>query len=295
MDFYVWDLSEEFEQLVVTDFLAEYAAGRTPNPCVRCNERIKFAELLRRAVGLGFDAVGTGHYARLSARDGGAVDLRRARDAAKDQSYVLAAAGPKRLARALFPLGEAASKAEVRAEAQSLGLPVASKPDSFDICFIADGDTRGFLRERLGERPGPVRDQSGAEVGRHRGAYAFTVGQRRGLALGDPAADGRPRYVTRTDVEANEVWVGPPSLLSVTGFGAVGAVWFGPVPHGGVECEVQIRAHGRPLRALVKADDAGASFSVELASAVRGLAAGQSAVLYGGDRVLGEGTVGAVG
>src|SRR3954447_7609529 len=180
--FYVWDVAERFSRDVVDDFVAEYAAGRTPNPCVRCNERIKFAAVLDRAKALGFDAVCTGHYARI-------VDgrLHRAADPAKDQSYVLAVLRPDQIAGAMFPLGESL-KSEVRVEAADRGLGVADKPDSHDICFIADGDTRGWLGQRLGARPGPVVDAlSGDVVGSHEGAYAFTVGQRRGLGLSRPA------------------------------------------------------------------------------------------------------------
>jgi len=188
--FYVWDLADRFHDDVVEDFVAEYAAGRTPNPCLRCNEKIKFAAVLDRALALGFDAVVTGHHARLGP-DG---LLRRSVDAAKDQSYVLAVLTRDQLDRALFPLGDS-TKAEVRAEAARRGLAVADKPDSHDICFIADGDTRRFLADRLGEAPGDIVDaRTGEVVGTHRGAYAYTVGQRRGLALGVPASDGRPRY-----------------------------------------------------------------------------------------------------
>src|SRR4051812_48080603 len=179
--FYVWDLSERFHEDVVENFMDEYAAGRTPNPCLRCNERIKFAAVLDRAVALGFDAVCTGHYARL-------VDglLYRSRDAGKDQSYVLAVLTPAQLSRAVFPLGDT-EKADVRREAQARGLAVADKPDSHDVCFIADGDTAGWLRSHLGDQPGPIVDAtSGAVVGSHDGTYAFTVGQRRGLRLGRP-------------------------------------------------------------------------------------------------------------
>jgi tRNA-specific 2-thiouridylase len=184
--FYVWDLAERFQADVVDDFVAEYAAGRTPNPCLRCNERIKFAAVLDRALALGFDAVVTGHHARL---DGGV--LRRSVDRAKDQSYVLAVLTPEQLAGTVLPLG-ALTKEEVRAEAARRGLAVADKPDSSDICFIGDGDTAGFLRDRLGAQPGPVVDAlTGAVVGQHDGAYAYTVGQRRGLALSVPAPDGR--------------------------------------------------------------------------------------------------------
>ena len=184
--YYVWDLSERFEDTVVADFLSEYEAGRTPNPCVRCNEHIKFEALLDKATALGFDAVATGHYARIETRevtlpDGGrrtVRELHRSPNDAKDQSYVLAVAGPERLARAMFPLGGFASKDEVRAEAARRGLSVSAKPDSYDICFVADGDTRGFLQSRLGSRPGSVVDTDGEVVGEHDGASAFTVGPR---------------------------------------------------------------------------------------------------------------------
>src|ERR1041385_6444378 len=149
--FYVWDLADRFHSDVVDDFVAEYAAGRTPNPCLRCNEKIKFAAVLDRAVALGFDAVVTGHHARLGA-DG---LLRRSVDLAKDQSYVLAVLTRQQLDRSIFPLGSA-TKAEVRAEATARGLAVADKPDSHDICFIADGDTQGFLERRLGAAPGDI-------------------------------------------------------------------------------------------------------------------------------------------
>src|SRR5215510_5239956 len=176
--FYVWDLADRFKQDVVEDFVAEYAAGRTPNPCLRCNEKIKFAALLDKARALGFDAVCTGHYARIV--DGG---LHRSVDPDKDQSYVLGVLTADQLAHALFPLG-GSTKEQVRAEAQQRGLAVADKPDSHDICFIADGDTRRFLADRLGERPGEIVDTAGQVVGHHEGAYGFTVGQRRGLRLG---------------------------------------------------------------------------------------------------------------
>jgi tRNA-specific 2-thiouridylase len=261
LDFYVWDLSEEFEDLVVRDFLDTYAAGRTPNPCVRCNQFIKFQVLADRARALGFDAVVTGHYAQVQvASPEGGVVLRRAADRAKDQSYVLAAAGPEALARCLFPLGQVRSKAVVRAEAEDLGLPVSAKPDSFDICFVADGDTMGFLRARLGDRPGPIVDQAGVEVGRHRGAFGFTVGQRRGLRLGRPAADGRPRYVTAVDTARGVVEVGPAEALWVERFQVGQPVWLDAGARtlalaGELACEVQVRAHGRSLPAIVAVAD----------------------------------------
>src|SRR6266536_5657022 len=169
--FYVWDMAERFDRDVVQDFVAQYAAGRTPNPCLRCNEKIKFAAVLDRARALGFDAVCTGHHARLARRV-----LRRSADPGKDQPYVLAVLTSGQLEHAMFPLGPS-TKAEVRAEAGRRGLAVADKPDSHDVCFIADGDTRGFLAHRLGSAPGPIVDVDGDVVGSHDGAYAFTVGQ----------------------------------------------------------------------------------------------------------------------
>jgi tRNA-uridine 2-sulfurtransferase len=293
--YYVWDLSERFEETVVADFLAEYEAGRTPNPCVRCNEHIKFAALLDRATALGFDAVCTGHYARIETRasgDGVVRELHRARDAAKDQSYVLAVMGPDRLARSLFPLGDAPSKDAVRAEAAERGLGVSAKPDSYDICFVADGDTQGFLRERLGSRPGEVLDDTGAVVGHHDGAYAFTVGQRRGLRLGRPAADGRPRYVVDVRPETNTVVVGPSELLTVTRVEGGDAVWFEAPGSGWATCEAQVRAHGAAVPARVRMSPAGPDgLEVELVDGLRGVAAGQSVVLYRGTRVLAQATV----
>lgn len=294
--YYVWDLSERFEDTVVTDFLAEYEAGRTPNPCVRCNEHIKFAALLDRASALGFDAVCTGHYARIetvTAPDGSVTrELHRARDAAKDQSYVLAVMGPERLARSMFPLGDAPSKDAVRTEARERGLGVSAKPDSYDICFVADGDTQGFLRDRLGARPGEVVDASGAVVGRHDGAYAFTVGQRRGLRLDRPAADGRPRYVVEVRPATNTVVVGAAELLTVNRVHGDRGVWFVPPPGEWVACEAQVRAHGAPVPARVRSGGPGGDeVEVDLTVGLRGVAAGQSLVLYAGTRVLGQATV----
>ncbi|NCT90662.1 tRNA 2-thiouridine(34) synthase MnmA [Cellulomonas sp. APG4] len=290
--YYVWDLSERFEQTVVADFLAEYEAGRTPNPCVRCNEHIKFEALLDKGVALGFDAVCTGHYARVEIDDDGVRALHRARDAAKDQSYVLAVMGPERLARAMFPLGDAATKDDVRREAAARGLSVSAKPDSYDICFVADGDTQGFLRERLGSRPGDVVDADGTVVGRHDGAYAYTVGQRRGLALGRPAADGRARYVLEVQPATNTVVVGAAELLTVHRLTGERAVWFDDAPRAWRECAVQVRAHGTPVPGRVRAASTGAQdLEVELHEGLRGIAPGQSVVLYDGTRVLGQATV----
>lgn len=289
--FYVWDLSAQFEQTVVADFLSEYQAGRTPNPCVRCNEHVKFSALLDKGVALGFDAVCTGHYARVVEGPDGSRELHRATDGAKDQSYVLAVLGPERLARALFPLGDVVSKEQTRAEAAQRGLSVSAKPDSYDICFVADGDTQGFLRDRIGSRPGEVVDADGTVVGAHDGAYAYTVGQRRGLHLGRPAADGRPRYVLAVEPVQNRVVVGPAEALAVTAVRADRAVWFGDAPAAGTACEVQVRAHGAAVGArVIRADDR-VEVALDTDAALRGVAPGQSLVLYAGSRVLGQATV----
>jgi len=289
--YYVWDLSDEFHDTVVSDFLAEYEAGRTPNPCVRCNEHIKFDTLLERGIALGFDAVCTGHYARIELREDGGRELHRGADPAKDQSYVLAVMGPERLARAMFPLGTATSKAEVRAEAVARGLGVSNKPDSYDICFVADGDTGGFLRRALGERPGEIIDETGEVVGEHAGAYAFTVGQRKGLRLPRPAADGAPRYVTGIDTARNVVTVGPEQLLSVSELVGEDVVWLAPdvAADRPTDCTVQVRAHGEPVAARV--ERRGERVVAALETPMRGVAAGQSLVVYQGTRVIGQATL----
>ncbi|WJK40136.1 tRNA 2-thiouridine(34) synthase MnmA [Solwaraspora sp. WMMA2056] len=288
--FYVWDMADQFHADVVDDFVAEYAAGRTPNPCLRCNEKIKFAAVLDRAVALGFDAVVTGHHARLGP-DG---LLRRSVDEAKDQSYVLAVLDRAQLDRAMFPLGDS-TKAQVRTEAAERGLAVADKPDSHDICFIADGDTRGFLTERLGSAPGDVVDAvSGAVVGSHDGAYGFTVGQRRGLGLGAPAPDGRPRYVLSITPVSNTVTVGPAEALDVSTVVGERPVWTGgPRPDGPVEALLQVRAHGSVVPAVVEVGVDG--MRAELRRPLRAVAAGQAMVAYrpdpAGDVVLGSATI----
>ncbi len=237
--FYVWDFAERFAADVVDDFVAAYAAGQTPNPCLRCNEKIKFAALLDRSLALGFDAVCTGHYARLSAGE-----LRRAVDADKDQSYVLSVLGADQLRHAMFPLGDTV-KADVRAEAAARGLRVADKPDSHDICFIPSGDTRAFLTARIGARPGAVVDAAtGAELGRHDGVHGFTVGQRRGLGVAAPAADGRPRYVLGIEPVSGTVRVGPAAALDVGVIEAERPIWAAAPPPGPFDAVVQVRAHG---------------------------------------------------
>ncbi|WP_285774007.1 tRNA 2-thiouridine(34) synthase MnmA [Microtetraspora sp. NBRC 13810] len=284
--FYIWDMAERFHRDVVEDFVSEYAAGRTPNPCLRCNEKIKFEAVLDRALALGFDAVATGHHARL---DDGV--LRRSVDAGKDQSYVLGVLTREQLSHAIFPLG-GSTKAEVRAEAAGRGLAVADKPDSHDICFIADGDTRGFLADRLGAADGPIVDAlSGEVVGNHQGAYGFTVGQRKGLRIDRPAPDGRPRYVLSIEPVSNTVTVGPRSSLEVSSITCERPVWNGPLPAplAPLTCSVQLRAHGEVYgcRAQVSGD----ALHLQLDAPAAGVAAGQAAVLYDGDVVIGSATI----
>jgi len=286
--FYVWDLAERFRADVVDDFVAEYAAGRTPNPCLRCNEKIKFAAVLDRAVALGFDAVCTGHYARVIDRPDGGRELHRAVDPAKDQSYVLGVLTSDQLARAIFPLGGSV-KSDVRDEAARRGLAVADKPDSHDICFIANGDTAGFLRDRLGESSGEVVDETGAVVGSHDGAYAFTVGQRRGLRIGRPAPDGKPRYVLDISPVDNRVTVGPADALDVTDLTGTHARWCGPAPAGEFECLAQFRAHGTPVPVVARR--VGETVTVRFDEPQRGVAPGQAIVLYDGTRVIGSATI----
>ncbi|CAA9419210.1 MAG: tRNA-specific 2-thiouridylase MnmA [uncultured Propionibacteriaceae bacterium] len=285
--FYVWDLSDRFAADVVDNFVAEYAAGRTPNPCLRCNEKIKFAAVLERAVALGFDAVCTGHYARLVRSDNG-VAMYRSADAEKDQSYVLGVLTAAQLARSVFPLG-GALKSEVRAEAEQRGLLVANKPDSHDICFIADGDTAGFLSRRLGSAPGDIVDADGAKVGDHSGSHQFTIGQRRGLRLGVPAVDGRPRYVLDISPVTNTVTVGPQEALDVSSIVAGAPTWTGEPITGSWTGLVQVRAHGSamPARVLAAADQ----LEVILEAPAAGIAPGQAVVLYEDDRVVGSATI----
>src|SRR5581483_2691787 len=195
---YVFDMTDAFERHVVRPFVAEYLAGRTPNPCARCNEHVKFGLLWRRARELGATRLETGHYARIATDpETGRLCLRTAVDAAKDQTYFLFALGHEELARTLFPVGEL-TKTEVRAEAARLGLPVAAKPESMEVCFVPDGDAAGFVARRSAPtllRPGRVVDDAGHELGRHGGIHRFTVGQRRGLGL----AGGPRRYVSAID------------------------------------------------------------------------------------------------
>ena len=286
--FYVWDFAERFAEDVIDDFVASYARGETPNPCVRCNEKIKFSALAARALALGFDAVATGHYARLS--DG---RLRRAVDADKDQSYVLGVLTAEQLRHAVFPIGDT-PKPEIRAEAARRGLAVADKPDSYDICFIPSGDTRTFLGSRIGMRRGAVVDSSGIVLAEHDGVHGFTIGQRKGLGIAGPGPDGTPRYVTAIDADTATVHVGDVSELDVwTLTGKRPVFTSGSAPRAPVEVEVQVRAHGGIASAVAELRDG--ALVADLRSPLRGVAPGQTMVLYrpdvDGDEVLGSATI----
>lgn len=288
--FYVWDLSAGFADAVVADFVAEYSAGRTPNPCLRCNEKIKFDAMLRRGLSLGFDALATGHYARLIVAEG-TPQLWRAAEPNKDQSYVLGVLNAEQLSHCIFPLGDVTSKSELRAEAAGRGLLVADKPDSHDICFIPSGDTAGFLNERLGRRTGQILDIDRDVIGEHTGYHQFTVGQRHGLNLSIPAADGRPRYVVGVDPQENTVTVGPREALTVQRITAIRPTWAEHEVHGTWSGLVQVRAHGEPMVATITRCDG--SLEIELAKPTYGVAPGQAAVHYIGDKVVGSGTISA--
>jgi tRNA-specific 2-thiouridylase len=290
--FYVWDFADRFKRDVIDDFVSSYEHGRTPNPCVRCNERIKFSALASRAVALGFDAVATGHYARLS---GGR--LRRAVDRDKDQSYVLAVLTAEQLRHALFPIGDT-PKPQIRAEAARRGFAVADKADSHDICFIPHGDTRAFLGSRIGVRRGAVVDSRGTVLAEHDGVHGFTIGQRKGLGIAGPGPDGRPRYVTAIDADTATVTVGDAAELQVWSMTGERPVFTsGAAPDGPVECAVQVRAHGGIAEAV--SELVGGKLHARLRAPLRGVARGQTMALYrpdtGGDEVLGSATIAAAG
>jgi tRNA-uridine 2-sulfurtransferase len=268
------DLRDAFRAGVVEPWLADHAAGLTPNPCVRCNGAVRLDAMLDLARRVGAEALATGHYARVDPATG---LLRAAADPRKDQSYMLAGLRPASIARLRFPLGEL-TKPEVRALAADRGLPVAAKADSQDLCFLAGTGRSAFLARHggLGERPGDVLDGEGRVVGRHRGAHLVTVGQRRGLAAGG----GEPRYALRTDVAANTVVVGPREALATGEVALRDLVLHGPAPD-----RVQLRYRAPAVAATLDGD------RVRLAEPVHGAAPGQTAVLRRGDVVVGCATI----
>ncbi|MCA1831928.1 MAG: tRNA 2-thiouridine(34) synthase MnmA [Actinomycetota bacterium] len=283
--FYVWNLKDTFSSAVIDDFVREYERGRTPNPCVRCNETVKFGALLDRGRATGFDAVATGHYA-INREEDGRRRLYRSADRTKDQSYVLATLGRQELAFARFPVG-AQTKDRTREIARSLMLRTADKPESYDICFVPDGDAAAFV-ERAGATvaPGPILDPDGNEVGEHGGIHRFTVGQRRGLGL----ATAERRFVLEVDASRNAIVVGPGELLARGGLTAEKVSWVGGEPPVTADCTVQVRAHGEPVPATITSVEAG-RVAVRFGRPQRGIAPGQLAALYDGDEVLGAGTI----
>ncbi|HEY7199210.1 MAG TPA: tRNA 2-thiouridine(34) synthase MnmA [Candidatus Dormibacteraeota bacterium] len=279
--YYVWNLEREFGERVIEPFHRAYLEGRTPNPCLRCNAFVRFDLMLRRVLDLGFDALATGHYARVAPGADG-PELHAAADAAKDQSYVLYHLDRERLARIRFPLGEL-TKPEVRAIARSLGLPVADKRESMEICFVPRGETAAYLARRLPVAAGEVVDRGGRVVGEHRGTALYTVGQRTGLGqLAEPG----PWYVAAVDAGANRLVVGRREDLAITRVRLEDVRFVsGEDPAARVACEARLRYRARPLAAVYEAG------TLELAEPFYGAAPGQAAVLYRGSRVLGGGTI----
>ena len=286
---YVLDETAAFKTAVIDDFVAEHAAGRTPNPCVRCNEKLKFGPLLRFARAVGAQRLATGHYARLVPSADGPW-LSRARDRDKDQSYFLFGVPASVFKEVWFPLGDR-TKDEVRAVAHRFGLPNADKPDSQQLCFVPDGDHKAFVEARGGAGlSGAIVDEAGADLGSHAGTHRFTVGQRRGV----PVAAGRRRFVLRIEAATGKVVVGPREALERWTLRVSDLRWAaGRVPETWpMRCAVQIRHHSAAAAAWVGApDDSGCA--VDLDTPAVGVAPGQAAVFYDGDRVVGGGWISA--
>jgi len=278
------DLEDSFRAAVVEDFLAGHAAGRTPNPCVRCNGRVRLDAMADLARRLGAERLATGHYARI-ADDGQGPLLVAPADTAKDQTYMLSAVSPATLARLRFPLA-ALTKAEVRGIAERAGLPVASKPESQDLCFLAGEGKRSFLARhaRLPEREGAVVDASGRSLGRHRGHHNFTVGQRRGLGIAAPA----PLYVLETDADSNRVVVGSREQLETKRVIVRDAVLH---RDGGRVDRVKLRYRSRALPCTVEPAGVDGELTLRLAEPAVGVAPGQTASLMDGEAVVGHGTI----
>ena len=283
IDHFTFGFADDFEADVVAPYVEAHAAGRTPNPCIECNRHLKFDRFLRRADALGFDAIATGHHARVVS-DGGRRRLLRGADPAKDQSYVLHMLGQRELHRTVLPVG-ALDKAAVRAKATELGLRTADKADSQDVCFItATGGRRAFLQPRLELSPGLVVDGAGAVVGAVPAVQLVTIGQRRGLGL---PGGGAPMFATGVDVAAGTVTVGPAEDLLDTVVTVGELSWVDEPVAAGTEVEVQVSAHGAAMRA--RFEPGGGGGVVHLATPARRVAPGQSVVLYRGDDVLGGG------
>jgi tRNA-specific 2-thiouridylase len=285
---YVLDHTAAFRRAVIDDFVAEYKLGRTPNPCVRCNEKLKFGPLVRFARAVGAERLATGHYARIEPTGDG-VRLLRSTDRDKDQSYFLFGVAPSVLREVLFPLGER-TKDEVRATARRFGLANADKPDSQQICFIPDGDHKAFVEAHGGGgRPGEVVDEQGTSLGPHGGTHRFTVGQRRGVPI---LGDGQRRFVVRIEAATGRVVVGPRDALFNRTLRVGDLRWTAtPKPHAWpLRCAVQIRHHAAATPAWVDAPDQNGSL-VNLDVPAAGIAPGQAAVFYDGDQVVGGGWI----
>jgi tRNA-specific 2-thiouridylase len=286
--FYVINAEEPFRRGVVDLFIREYAAGRTPNPCLACNRKIRFGYLLEYARSLGARYLATGHYARIRTGAAGKMELWRGIDQRKDQSYVLSVLGQDALRQVLFPIGEY-KKAQVRAIAATLGLPTASRQESQDLCFVADGDYRSFIRRWAPDTltPGPVLDRQGRQLGLHQGLPLYTVGQRGGLGIAAP----RPLYVLELQVENNVLIVGAAEELERCWLRTDAVNWIAaepPAPSAAVQ--VQIRYHARPVPATV-VTHTGGWVETHLCERLRGVTPGQAAVFYRGDNCLGGGTI----
>ncbi|WP_367187681.1 tRNA 2-thiouridine(34) synthase MnmA [Tepidiforma sp.] len=288
---YVMNFEREFREHVVERFVAEYAAGRTPNPCVRCNEHIKYRALLERLPALEAEYVATGHYARVVFDAGaGQYRLLRGIDPAKDQSYVLYMLGQEQLRRLLLPVG-GLTKDEVRAHAARLGLDVAAKPDSVEICFVPGNDYRAFVEARVPQVPGELRDETGRVIGEHRGIAAYTIGQRRGLGV----AAGEPRYVTGIDAARNIVTIGPEEALFADTVEAAEVTWVaGEAPPPGTRLEAKARYRAEPAPAVLEAAGPGRAL-LRFEKRQRALTPGQAIAFYRGEEVLGGGTIEGVG
>jgi tRNA-specific 2-thiouridylase len=284
---YVVDEGDNFERLVIDYFTSEYKAGRTPNPCVMCNEKVKFGNLWGKAKAVGAEFIATGHYAIVEHHADRAV-LRRGKDPRKDQSYFLFSLRQQQLQRALFPLGEM-SKSEIRAIARQLGLKVAEKQDSQEICFVPGNDYKAFLKSHLGAgefHPGRIRDKQGRDLGPHDGIEMFTIGQRKGLPGGSP----KPRYVIDLDPATSSVIVGDAEDLIVGEFEIDHSIWHTTDAVGPFEATVKIR-YGHPGAAATIFPAENGTARVRLHVPQRAVTPGQAAVCYRGDAVLGGGWI----
>ena len=285
---YILNFERRFQETVISNFVTEYAAGRTPLPCAHCNSDLKFSTLLDRARGLGAEQVATGHYAQVAQAADGRWLLKRSADPGKDQSYFLFSLTQEQLARAVFPVGSL-TKPEVREQARRLGLAVADKPDSQEICFVPDGDYAAFVAKKVPEvtRGGTIVDEQGHALGTHAGVHRFTVGQRKGLGLSSAA----PLYVLKIDAESREVTVGARAALDRTRLTASGVNWVAvDAPAGWLPVTAQIRHRHQPAPARVRAIESGGAELV-FDDPQPAITPGQAVVFYDGEIVIGGGWI----